>query len=393
MGKSRLSAVGVARLTKPGRYGDGDGLWLQVRPSGKSWLFRYMRQGKAHHLGLGPLRDVTLAEARSKASDCRRMILNGIDPLQARRDERMHAALRVAAGTSFRECAERHIASHEAGWRNAKHRQQWRNTLGTYAYPVLGNVAVGAVDTGLVLNALEPIWTAKPETASRVRGRIESVLSWATARGYRQGENPARWRGHLDRLLPARAKVRTIRHHAALPYSELPAFMADLRQRDGVGARALEFAILTAARTGEVIGARWSEIAKDVWTIPAERMKGRREHRIPLSDRALEILEGLPREGDFVFMGARADKPLSNMALLATLRRMGRGDLTAHGFRSTFRDWVSEQTNFPGELAEMALAHVVSDKTEAAYRRGDMFAKRQALMDDWAAFCGGADAE
>jgi integrase len=247
------------------------------------------------------------------------------------------------------------------------------------------------VDTGMVLKALEPIWATKPETASRVRGRIEAVLDWSKARGYREGENPARWRGHLDKLLPARRKVRKVEHHAALPYAELPTFMADLRKREGIGARALEFAILTAARTGEVIGATWAEIDLEtrLWTIPADRMKGRRQHRVPLSDRAIEILAALPRiqGNEFVFPGARDGKPLSNMAMLKTLERMGRDDLTSHGFRSSFRDWAAETTGYPGDLVEMALAHVVSNATEAAYRRGDMFDKRRRLMDDWAAYC------
>jgi len=299
----------------------------------------------------------------------------------------MQARLEAASGVTFKECAERHIASHQAAWRNPKHRQQWQNTLATYVYPVFGDIAVGAVDTGLVIKALEPIWTKKPETASRLRGRIESVLNWAKARGYRQGENPATWKGHLDHLLPAARKVRAVNHHAALPYAEAPEFMLELRQRDGIAARALEFAILTAARTSEAIGARWDEIAGDVWVIPSSRMKSGREHRVPLSDAVLELLAKLPREAQYLFAGARPNTHLSNMAMLVLLRRMGRADLTAHGFRSSFRDWVSERTNYPRDIAEAALAHAIADKTEAAYRRGDALDKRRRLMTEWARFC------
>ena len=389
---NRLTAVAVVRKKKLGRYGDGRGLWLQVSPSGtKSWLFRYMRNGKARQMGLGAVHTVTLAEARETAGDCRKLLLAGLDPIEARRAERMQSRVEAARGTTFKDCGERYIVAHEAGWKNAKHRNQWKSTLATYAYPVLGELSVAAIDTALVLKVIEPIWTVKPETAARVRGRIEAVLDWATAREYRQGDNPARWRGHMDKLLPARSKVARVRHHAALPYGELPVFMAALRKQDGVSPRALEFAILTAARTGETVGARWAEIDANtaVWNVPAERMKGEREHRVPLSARTLEILESLPREGEaeFVFPGGRAESPLSNMALLGVLRRMGRGDVTTHGFRSTFRDWAAEQTAYPREVCEAALAHALKDKTEAAYRRGDLFEKRRRLMADWSKYC------
>ncbi len=329
---------------------------------------------------------VTLAEAREKARTYRRLLLEGIDPLDNRAAARQRALLDASRGVTFRECAERYIAAHEAAWRNAVHRKQWRSTLSTYCYPIFGELAVSAIDTALVTKAIEPIWSTKPETAGRVRGRIESVLDWAKARGYRDGENPARWRGHLDKLLPDRKKISRVEHHAALPYSEMAAFMEALRGRDGIGARALEFAILTAGRTGEVLGARWSEVDGDVWTMPAERMKAGRAHRVPLAKRTLEILQAMPREGEFVFPGGRAGKSLSNMALLETLRRMERGDLTAHGFRSTFRDWAAERTGYPREVAEMALAHAVGNAVEAAYRRGDLFEKRRRLMNDWATF-------
>jgi integrase len=398
MGK--LTAAGVNAIKRPGRYGDGLGLWLQVTRARtksdpdsvtKSWLFRFMQDGRARQMGLGPLHTVSLADARQRALEARKMLLDGVDPIEARKAGRVRARLEAATGLTFRAAAESYIKSHEAGWRNPKHRDQWRNTLASYAYPHFGDLPVAAIDTGLVLKALEPIWTAKPETASRVRGRIESVLDWAAARGYRNGENPARWRGHLDKLLPARAKVARIKHHAALPWPEVPGFMEELHHRDGTGARALEFAILTAARTGEVISARWDEIdlLNKVWTVPGERMKGGKAHRVPLSDGAIALLEALPREdsGEYVFLGGRKGRPLSNMALLETLRRMGRGGLTAHGFRSTFRDWAAEATACPGEVVEMALAHVVGSKVEAAYRRGDLFEKRRRLMADWGSYC------
>jgi integrase len=294
---------------------------------------------------------------------------------------------------TFKDCAERYIEAHRPGWKNPKHAKQWPSTLEDYVYPVFGPIPVQAVDVGLVMKALEPIWKTKPETASRVRGRIESILDWATARGYRQGENPARWRGHLDKLLPARGKVQKVKHHAALPYGEMGDFVAELRGQEGVAARALEFLILTATRTGEVIGARWDEfdLAKKVWTVPGERMKAGKEHRVPLSERALAIIEEMKGQGvndhPFLFPGGRPGKPLSNMAMLKLLQRMDRGDLTAHGFRSTFRDWAAEMTHFPTEVAEMALAHTVSDKVEAAYRRGDLFQKRRELMEAWARYC------
>jgi integrase len=375
----------------PGKWAVGDGAYLQVAKVAKrstaSWLFRY----NGHSMGLGPVGLVTLAEAREKAREARRLRLAGIDPLEAKRASRRQASLDEARAVTFKDCAGRYIKSHAAGWRNPKHKAQWTTTLETYAYPHFGEIAVADVDTGMVLKALEEIWAVKPETASRVRGRIEAVLDWSKARGYREGENPAGWRGHLDKLLPARRKVRKVEHHAALPYVELPAFMAELRQREGMAARALEFAILTAARTGEVLGAQWSEIDFDakLWTVPADRMKGRRQHRVPLSDRVMEILGSLTREAGspYVFAGAREGRPLSNMALLMMLRRMKRDDLTAHGFRSSFRDWAAETTGYPGDLVEMALAHVVSNATEAAYRRGDMFEKRRRLMNDWAAYC------
>jgi integrase len=388
----KLTALAVDKARRRGYYGDGGGLYLQVSASGaKSWVFRYKEAGRQHEMGLGPLHTIGLAEAREKARECRRVRLEGIDPIEARRTARRRAKIEAAKAMTFKQCAERYIDSHKAGWRNPKHAAQWPSTLATYVYPVFGGLAVQAIEVGLVMKAVEPIWTAKPETASRVRGRIESVLDWATARGYRQGENPARWRGHLENLLPKKTKVRRVEHHAALPYVELPEFMAELRRQEAIGAKALQFAILTVARTGEVIGARWSEIdlERRVWVIPAERMKAGKEHRAPLSEASASIMEAMQkvREGDYVFPGGKARRPLSNMAFLMLLRRMGRGDLTAHGFRSTFSDWCSERTNFAAEVREMALAHSVSDKVEAAYRRGDLFQKRRQLAEAWSKFC------
>ncbi len=393
----KLTALAVNQAKRRGYYGDGGGLFLQVSASGaKSWVFRFKDGGRLREMGLGPTHTVSLAEARQKALECRKARLDGRDPIEARRAERMRLKFDAAKAMTFAACAERYIALHKAGWRNPKHAAQWPATLSTYVYPFFGLLPVQAIDVGLVMKAIEPIWVQKPETAGRVRGRIESVLDWATARGYRQGENPARWRGHLENLLPKKSKVRRIEHHAALPYAEIAVFMAELRKQEGVAARALEFAILTAARTGEVIGATWGEIDLDerLWTVPGERMKAGKEHRVPLSGAALAIVEEMRkiRRGDHIFPGPKEGRPISNMAMLMLLRRMDRGDLTAHGFRSSFRDWAAERTTFPAEVAEMALAHTVSDKVEAAYRRGDLFLKRRQLSEAWAKFCKAAPA-
>ncbi|MER8709147.1 tyrosine-type recombinase/integrase [Mesorhizobium sp. M1088] len=392
---NRLSVATVNAKTKPGLYADGLGLYLQVAKGGaKSWIFRYMLAGRPRKMGLGSVNTVSLKLARERAGEQRLKLLDADDPIELRKAERLEKLAASATVLTFKEAAGQYIKAHRAGWSNIKHAAQWTATLDTYVYPVFGQLAVSRVDVGLVMKALEPIWTTKPETATRVRGRIESILDWATARGYRQGDNPARWRGHLDKLLPARSKVAKVKHHAALPYAEIGAFVGDVRKMEGISPKALEFAILTATRTGEAVGARWSEIDADnaLWTIPADRMKGKKEHRVPLSDRALKILASLPREKDaeYVFIGEKKGQPLSNMSLLMTLRRMKRDDLTTHGFRSTFRDWAAEQTAYPNELLEMALAHTVGDKTEAAYRRGDMMEKRRRLMQDWAEFCASA---
>jgi len=386
-----LSALKVSRAKTPGLLGDGAGLYLQVTKGGaRSWIYRFTLAGKTRDMGIGPLATVSLAEARTAAAEARKLARVGIDPIERRKAARAQTALDAAKAITFKEAAGQFIASHKAGWRNAKHAAQWSATLATYAEPIIGALPVGAIDTGLVFKVLEPIWATKPETAGRVRGRLEAILDWARVRGYRAGENPARWRGHLDSLLPARAKVRKVEHHAALPYVELPAFMTSLRAREGNSARALEFAILTATRTSETLGARWAEIdlAAKVWTIPPDRVKGGREHRIPLSRGAVAVI-GKQRDADpeFAFPGGRARHALSNMSMLMVLRRMERGDLTAHGFRSTFRDWAAERTSYPAEVAEMALAHAVGDKVEAAYRRGDLFEKRRRLMDAWGEFC------
>ena len=406
-----LTVRQVETRKAPGFVADGGGLYLQITPAGaKTWVLRFQIAGRRRDMGLGSASVFSLAEARERAREARRLVVQGIDPIEARRAERSAKALDAAKAMSFRQCAQGYIAAHRAGWRNDKHAAQWGSTLESYVFPVFGDLPVGAVDTALVTKALEqrvpgpdrkptPLWMAKPETASRVRGRVESILDWATAHGYRQGENPARWRGHLENLLPRPVKVRRVEHHAALPYREMGAFMTELRRQDGVAPRALEFAILTAARTGEVIGARWEEIdiAERLWTVPAARMKGGREHRVPLSRPALAIVEKMAavRSGDFMFPGAQSGRPLSNMSMLMLLRRMQRSSpgsrfgtsLTAHGFRSTFRDWAAERTGFPAEVAEMALAHTVGDKVEAAYRRGDLFEKRRQLAEAWARFC------
>lgn len=389
---NRLSAVKVASTKKPGLYADGDGLYLQVTKSGsRSWIFRFKSGRRSRDMGLGSLNTVGLGEAREMAAECRRRRLHGFDPIEARKSERVQVQLEAARSITFDDCRDKFIASHRVAWANDKHRMQWERTLETYVTPVFGTLPVQSVDVAVVTKALEPIWTTKPETAGRIRGRIERILDWAKARGFRQGENPARWRGHLDILLAPRARVRRIRHHAALPYGELPGFLANIRERGAVAARALEFAILTAARTGEVLGARWEEfdLENQVWTVPASRMKAKREHRVPLSPAAIAVVKRLNaiRQNEFVFPGERPHKPLSNMSMLMMLRRIGREDMTVHGFRSTFRDWAAEQTNFSREVAEAALAHVITDRTEAAYRRGDLFEKRRRLMAAWATFC------
>src|SRR5580704_13919852 len=316
-----LTARRVATEKRPGTFADGGGLYLQVAPGGtKSWIFRYQFAGRRRDMGLGSVNAFTLAEARERATDAFRQVARGIDPIDARLAAGLATSTAAARTITFGACAQRYIDAHQAGWRNEKHRYQWRQTVDSYMNPFLGNVPVQAVDVGLVMQAIEPLWTAKPETASRVRSRIESILDWATARGFRQGENPARWRGHLENLLPKKSKVRRVEHYAALPYAEIAGFLAELRQRDSIAARALEFVILTAARTGEVLGARWNEfnIKECLWTVPAERMKAGKEHRVPLSKEAMAIVDAMAanRTGDYVFPGASEGRPLSTMARL-----------------------------------------------------------------------------
>jgi integrase len=393
----------TVRHAPPGRHADGGGLFLLVKQTGRrSWVYRYKLGGRERDIGLGPAAGsgaVGLADARAAAADLRRKVKAGIDPLDERvlLESQAQAASQEAEirAMTFKSVAETYIGSHEPSWRNAKHRAQWRTTLETYAYPFMGDLPVADVGTSHVMAALEPIWSKKPETASRVRGRIESVLDYAKSREWRSGENPARWRGHIANLLPKRTKVAKVEHHAALPWAEIGTFMAALREREATAANALEFLILTAARTGEVVGARWSEIdaKRKIWTVPPDRMKAGREHRVPLSTVAAGIVDRMKplrkseSEDGYIFPGGKAKLPLSQMAMLMLLRRMERPNITVHGFRSTFRDWCAEATGFPYEMAEIALAHTVGDKVEAAYRRGDMIEKRRRMMDDWAKFC------
>lgn len=387
-----LSPLEVGRLTTPGYHfvGGVAGLILQVIDTGaRSWILRATVGDKRRDIGLGGFPDVTLAGAKEAARLVRLKIKDGIDPVEEVRAKRSALIAARAAAITFSEAAGKYIAAHESGWKNAKHVDQWSNTLTTYAYPIIGKISVGDIETAHIMRVLEPIWTTKTETASRLRGRIESVLDWATVRGYRKGDNPARWRGHIDNLLPARSKVQKVDHHAALDYREIGAFVTKLRQQAGRGAKGLEFCILTAARSGEVRGATWAEIdlTAAVWTIPAERMKAEKEHRIPLSDDAMALLNALPRVAgtDLVFPSAK-NTQLSDATLTAVLRRMSM-DVTAHGFRSTFRDWAGESTAYPREVIEHALAHQLKDKAEAAYARGSLFDKRRRLMADWAKYC------
>jgi integrase len=406
---NKLSAAKVAKHSKPGYLLDGGGLYLQValrssrKITGKkqtvangvtkSWTFRYRDRttGKPRELGLGPYPDVSLEEARAKAAKQREILRDGKDPKAERDAKRALLKVEVAKGMTFDEAAVACIADKRAGWKNAKHVDQWTNTLATYASPTIGSLPVSAIDLPLIRRVLDPIWTTKNETASRVRQRIESVLAWATVSGYRNGDNPARWRGHLDHLLPKPSKVQKSEHHAALPYTEIGRFLDALHDHKAIAALALEFTILTAARTGEVIAACWPEmdLEKGLWTVPAERMKAGKEHTVPLSPRAVEIVKGLneTKTSQFVFPGGKSDAPLSNMAMNAMLKRMERTDITVHGFRSTFRDWAGEQTHFPREIIEHALAHQLKDKTEAAYSRSTMPEKRRKLMDAWANYC------
>ncbi len=391
---SKLTARGIAAITEPGIYSDGLNLFLTVGGSGsKSWIFRYRFAGKQREMGIGSATSVSLAKARELAAKHREQIEQDIDPLEARQDGRRASAearRKQSAIPTFDEAAKLYIAAHRHEWKNAKHAGQWQATLDTYVSPVFGSMPVDRVDTAQVLKALSDIWQTKTETATRVRGRIESILDWARVAGYRTAENPARWKGHLEHSLAAPTKTKAVVNHPALPYQQIGDFMADLKSRDGIAALALQFAILCASRSGEVRLATWSEIDLEsrTWTIPAGRMKAGREHRVPLSDAAIQVLRQVPRiEGcEFIFPGAK-NKPLSDMTLTAVLRRMKRDEITVHGFRSTFRDWSAEATAFDRQTAEHALAHQLPDKVEAAYLRGDLLEKRALLMQSWADYC------
>ena len=391
MGKLTARAVQTAG---PGKHEDGDGLRLVVAPTGgRKWVLRFTSNGKRREMGLGSYPLVSLADARAKAVDARRVTADGKDPILCRDTE----ATKAAEVPTFTQAAAAFIRAHRRGWSNPKHARQWVSTLKTYARPTLGAKPVDQIGTEDVLRVLQPIWTTKTETAKRVQGRLENILDFAAARRWRDQSNPARWHGHLDKLLPRPSRVAKVAHHPAMPYQDVPAFMAELAGKDGVSALALRFLILTACRTGEVTGAEWNEIDLEatVWTIPGERMKAKREHRVPLSNAALAVLAALPRiaGNPYVFSGARHGRPVSNMAMLQMMRGMGygvggdRGDYVPHGFRSAFRDWSGEVSTFPRDVCEMALAHVIENKVEAAYRRGDLFEKRRAMMDAWAAWC------
>lgn len=390
----RLSARRVQTEKRSGYHADGRGLYLQVSGAGtKSWVLRYMLAGKGREMGLGSAEIVSLEQARKKRDEQRNLLLERIDPIEARKLERAQNALALAQAKTFEDCAKAYIEAHRADWKNVKHASQWENTLKTYAYPTLGALPVQSVDTGHIQEALKAIWSSKRETATRLRGRMEKILDWAAALGYRAGPNPARWRGHLDHVLAKDKRRKRIKHHAAMPFQQIGSFVPKLREQDGIAARALELTILTAARTGEVIGATWAELDLEgaIWTVPAERMKGGRPHRVPLSPSAVKLLRTLPSTDGYVFPGRQARKPLSNMAMLQLLERMGHGELTVHGFRSTFRDWASERTSYPRKVCEMALAHAIADETEAAYRRGDLFEKRRKLMLEWSRHCDRSD--
>ena len=390
--RNKLSVKKVASLTRPGVYSDGDGLYLRVRPCGsRSWLFIFHLDGRRREMGLGSDLDVSLAKARDKAASARALVLEGSDPQRARQAERAQVQAAAAPVITFGAFATDLVDSIEDGFKNAKHRQQWRNSLATHAASLLP-LAIGEVGTDAIVAVLQPIWLAKAETASRVRGRIERVLDAAKAKGLRSGENPARWRGHLELLLPRQTQVK-VKHHPALPFAQIGPFMTALRQRPATAARALEFIILTAARSGEVRGLKWGELdlAGKVWTVPADRMKAGVIHEVPLSDAALAILEAVRPDvvrPDAVVFKAPQGSALSDMSMTQLLRRMDRGDITVHGFRSTFRDWAGEATEHAREDAELALAHTVASATERAYRRGRALEKRRRLMDDWAAYCG-----
>ena len=398
-----LTVKRIKRINKPGRHLDANGLCLQVTKDGvKSWVLRYERHGHERVMGLGALHTVSLDEARERARLARLQLLDGIDPINSRKAEHTASRLAGAKALSFATAAQTFHDQNSVSWRNAKHRLQFINTLKVFAFPIIGKLPVNEIDNTHVLKVLEQrvkaqrgfpagvFWNVRRETASRVRQRIEAVLNWCVVRGHRTGDNPARWQGFLQHALPKNGQAQ-VEHHPALPFGDLPAFMADLRERDGIAAQALQFCILTAARTGEIIGATWDEIDLDnaTWTVPAGRMKALREHRVPLSQSAVDLLRNLytERGNNFLFIGSRKGAGLSNAAMSAVLGRMGRDKCTVHGFRSTFRDWAGETPAFASDALEMCLAHQVGNAVEKAYRRGDMLDKRRKLMGAWAAYC------
>lgn len=392
-----LTQIGVQRLKETGLHSDGLGLYLFVKPTGaKSWVLRYMLNGRARAMGLGGYPDITLAAAREKAAAYRVIIKSGTDPLDGKHESKAKAQADAAKRITFSKAAAEYIESHKSGWKNAKHIEQWRTSIKDYADGIIGSLDVSLIEVAHILRIMQKddLWTTKTETATRLRGRIEKIIDWATVRGYRKGENPARWKGNLEALLPAPAKVQKRAHFPAMPYKQMADFMPKLQAMGGTAARAVEFLILTATRSGEVRGARWEEIDLDdkLWTIPADRMKMKKEHRVPLTDSAIEVLNKMaPQDAGLIFQGREKEgepQPLSDMTLSAVLRRMEYKTETIHGFRSSFRDWGAELTDYPSEVLEMALAHKVANSVEAAYRRGDLFDKRKALMTDWAKFCG-----
>jgi integrase len=388
----KLSARDVERAKSAGYLHDGGGLYLQITETGaRSWVYRFALSGRRRDMGLGAYPATSLATARSLATGARALVAAGSDPIAAREAERARQRVQAARGVTWAKAAEQFIEAHRPTWRNAKHAQQWTNTLEKYASPVVGTLALAEIDTGHITRILDPIWHTKPETASRVRGRVERVLDWCKVRGYRTGENPARWRGHLDQVYPAKGKVRKVRHHPAVPIDDLPAVYAGLKASTGVAAKAVRYCILTAARPSEGAQARWPEIDRPgaLWTVPADRMKAHKDHRAPLSGEALEILAELievrTRRDGHVFPGHKGGKPVSLTAMSKALRTAGGGKATVHGTaRSTFKDWSSERTSFPNEVSEMALAHTIDSKVEQAYRRGELMGKRRALMTAWA---------
>jgi integrase len=388
---NRLSDLKVRREREPGMYADGGSLYLRVAEGGsKQWIFRYVASGRLRDMGLGPVHTVTLAEARERAREARLLRLDGVDPIESKHARVAAQRAADAKAMTFRQCTEGFIKDNEAKWTNAKHRREWQGTVEKYAYPILGNMPVAAIDTPLVLRVIKQLWERVPETASRVRGRIENVLGWATVHHYRSGDNPARWGGLLEHALPTR-NGREIEHHASLPYDEVGTFMTNLRQDSRVTARCLQFITLTAARLGEATNATWHEIdfKARVWIIPKRRMKAGREHKVPLSAAAVALLKEMAaiRQNDYIFPGFKEGRPIGAHAVQELATQAAGSEITVHGLRSTFRDWAAERTNFPREVAEMALAHAIPNAVEAAYRRGDLFEKRRKLMDAWAAYC------